>query len=42
MDSTAFATCPPTNHDLIDFYMLYRAAADAILIWAHHASAEFM
>ncbi len=42
MDSTAFATCPPADHALIDFYMLNGTAANAILIWTHHASAEFM
>src|ERR1035437_1666937 len=42
MDSTAFATCPPTNQGLIDFHVLNGAAANAILIWTYHASAELM
>ena len=42
MDSTAFATCPPTNQALIDFYTLNGTAANSILIRTYHASAEFM
>ena len=42
MNTAAFAPRAPTDEGLIDFHMLYRTAANAILIGTHHASAKFM
>jgi hypothetical protein len=42
MDTATFPTCTATNQGLIDLYMLYSGAADAILVWTHHAGAELM
>jgi hypothetical protein len=42
VDATVFSACSSSYPAFIDFHMIAKPAAKAVLLWAHHARAEFV